>query len=737
MRNARATLLILPLVVTWSVCAAEDNSQSIQQVAKNARDSVVVVTTKGREGKDFGMGTGFAIRPDLIVTNLHVIGEARPISIKTRDGNRVDVVEVFASDATFDLAILRIDQKNKLPVLQLGDDSLEVGQPVVGIGHPLALKDSVVSGRVAGDERLRAIDLWQLEMIIEPGISGGPLLNMDGRVNGIISMKSMQKDAFGFAIKVEQLKRVLESPNPISMEQWETIGRIDPSRWEAKMGGNWRERRGIVKVDAPGDGFGGRSLLLRTDEAPEVPFEIAVSVKLRKESGAAGLVFHSDEDDKHYGFYPSNGGIRLTSFEGPSVFNWNIIRDIRTKHYQAGDWNELKVRVEEKKIIGFVNGQEVMRVTDVRLPPGSIGLCKFRDTSAEYKNFRFGKSVSNLSLSPEKQIEIEKQIDGLSDRSNLLDIDLLGQSTEVMQRLEILEQKAKSLEQQAADLRGVGKDIHFASVCNELAELVSVPKDENIDLLRATLLIAKLDNAELDIDAYIERVDGMVAAVRKQLSKDASAEQQLSMLDDFLFKQNGFHGSRTAYYTAANSYLDRVIDDREGLPITLSVLYISMAKRLDLKVVGVGLPGHFVVRHEPGGPDNSENHQLIDVFDRGERMSRNQANAAIVKATGRAPRDAAFASASNRSILVRILTNLSTLVPQAEMDKGLPYIEALVALQPEISRWRALRGVLRHQTGRTKAGIDDFDWLLEKKPDDIDLNQVQSMRDAFANREKQ
>jgi len=339
--------------------------------------------------------------------------------------------------------------------------------------------------------------------------------------------------------------------------------------------------------------------------------------------------------------------------------------------------------------------------------------------------------VADLSLTPEKRNEIEKLLDALSDRSSLLDIDLLGQSTDVLKRVEILELKAKSLEMEATELRKLGEDIHVASVCSDLADVASVPKGEDMDLLRATLLIAKLDNTELDVEAYIERVDGMVASVRKQTPKDASPEQQLKELDDFLFQQNGFHGSRTAYYTAANSYLDRVIDDREGLPITLSVLYMSMAKRLGLNVVGVGLPGHFVVRHEPGGPDNRENHQLIDVFDRGERMSRNQANAIVVRATGRAPTKAAFATASNRSILVRVLTNLSGLVGESEMEKGLPYVEALVALQPETGRWRAMRGVLRHQTGRTKAGLDDFDWILEKKPADVELEPIRRMRKAF------
>ena len=113
------------------------------------------------------------------------------------------------------------------------------------------------------------------------------------------------------------------------------------------------------------------------------------------------------------------------------------------------------MRVEKEKIIGFVNGHEVMRVAQVRQPPGAIGLCKFRDTSAEYKNFRFGENVSDLSLTPESRNKLAKQLDALNDRSSLLDIDLLGQSTDVLHRMKVLDEKAKSLEQQAAELRKV------------------------------------------------------------------------------------------------------------------------------------------------------------------------------------------------------------------------------------------------------------------------------------------
>src|SRR5205085_3981371 len=101
-------------------------------------------------------------------------------------------------------------------------------------------------------------------------------------------------------------------------------------------------------------------------------------------------------------------------------------------------------------------------------------------------------------------------------------------------------------------------------------------------------------------------------------------------LNKFLFGKGGFHGSRADYYHRSNSYLNEVIDDREGLPITLSVLYLELARRIGLKAEGVGLPGHFVVRHLPAKGEP----QLIDVFDGGKPLSRQDAEKKVDGTSG-------------------------------------------------------------------------------------------------------
>src|SRR5262249_37001522 len=151
---------------------------------------------------------------------------------------------------------------------------------------------------------------------IEPGNSGGPCLDRRGRVLGVVTMKSAVTENLGFAVEVNSLKPLLEKPNSVPIARWLTIGAIDPKEWTTLFGARWRQRAGRIEVSGAGDGFGGRSLLLWNGDVPEKPFEIGVMVKLNDEAGAAGLVFHADGGNKHYGFYPSAGKLRLSRFDG-------------------------------------------------------------------------------------------------------------------------------------------------------------------------------------------------------------------------------------------------------------------------------------------------------------------------------------------------------------------------------------------------------------------------------------
>lgn len=713
-------------------CLSQEDADSIKQIANRVRDSIVVVST-GEQGREAGMGAGFVVDPrGLIATSLHVIRQARPIWVQLRDETRYRVTEVHASDRNFDLAILRIEPKAPLTPLRLGTGELESGDLALAIGHPLGLKHSVVTGMVAGERDFDGLDMWQVAMAIEPGNSGGPLLDRDGRVQGVVTLKSVG-ESFGFAVKVELLRKLIDSPNPTSMDHWPASIRLNVKDWTPKMGARWTQQGGRILVDSPGRGFGGRSLLLRADEPPELPFELAVAVKLQDESGAAGLVFHSDGGERHYGFYPSNGNLRITQFNGPSVFTWEVLRDESSEAYRPGDWNELRLRVERKQIQAFVNDQLFATINSPKLPPGKMGLCKFRDTRAEFRNFRFGKSVPSWEPNAADVAALRDRLQDLPSRDDWSD----GTLRELSEQQREIGKYIRSLETRMEQMKQLQTDVHVALVCQQLSELTA-GADAEIDLLAATLWISKLDNPDLEVDAYLKWADEIAAEVRTQFPEQATSSQKRKTLDEFLFAQSGYHGSRLEYYDISNSHIDRVMEDREGIPITLSIFYMAIAKRLDLDVAGVSLPGHFVVRYKTLREVNSDEEgsgplgQLVDVFHGGVDITRDEANIIAIRTSGRPATDDSFAAAQNLDILERVLTNMRSIAQsRQDTERLLRYVEALAAIRPQDHAYRGLRGILRYQVGRKAAAREDFDWLLER-PDEVDPGQLQQLRQIRA-----
>ena len=704
--------------------APKKPAKTVEQLAADARMSVVVVTYKDRDGRQAGVGSGFVISADgLIATNLHVIGDARPISVQTADGKSFDVVSVHATDRIADLAILRIDSKS-LPPLALGDsNAIKQGEPIVALGNPRGLKHSVVAGVLSGTQEIDEKTMLQLAIPIEPGNSGGPVLDARGHVIGIVTLKSLVTDNLGFAVPINALKPLIEKPNPVPMSRWLTIGTLSAKEWTPLFGAQWKQRAGRIRVEGRGKGIGARSIALSTTKTPALPFEVAVTVRMDQADGAAGLVFHSNGDQKHYGFYPSNGGLRLSRFDGADVFQWKVLEEIRSRHYHVGEWNTLKVRLEKDKIQCFINDELVIESKDSQFLEGRVGLAKFRHTTAEFKRFQVAKQIRPSRPDAAAVKQITAIVEGISV-ARPPKRDLVAKVLPHAENSgDVLRRRAKQLEQQAQRLRQLADAVHRESVRNQLA--VELKKDEGkIDLLRGALLIAAIDNEEVDVEAYLRQIKRMTDELKEGFDKQADEATRLSALNKFLFEEMGFHGSRTNYYHQSNSYLNEVIDDREGLPIMLSVLYMDIARRIDLNVVGVGLPGHFVVRHEPkqGKP------QLIDPFDRG-RVWTDEEAVRQVKSRIPGPIDKTFLEAQpKRAILIRMLRNLMGVAGAKEdAESLLSYIETVLVIDPESAEDRWFRAVLRFQTGRIDEAIDDTNWLLKERPAGVDLQRVRQL----------
>ncbi len=731
MRFPRLLLPTLCLLVPSSLFA-DDKPRTAEQLAAAARKSVVRILAAGRTGKTEGVGTGFVVAEGLIATNMHVIGEARPITVQTADGKRYEATAVHATDRGADLAIIRIDAK-ELPLLELGDsDDVKQGREVVSLGHPRGLEYSVASGVVSARRDIDGRSMIELRMPVDPGNSGGPLLDLNGRVQGIVTLKSAVTENLGYAMPINALKPLLAKPNPIPMARWLTIGALDAEEWTTTGGAHWRQRAGQIQVEGLGAGFGGRSLCLSKLSVPHVPFEAAVTVHLDEEGGAAGLIFHADGKEKHYGFYPSGGALRFVRFEGPDVYSWHVLKELRSDAYHPGEWNTFKVRIEKDKLLLTCNGKLVLESTDTGLTDGKVGLATFRGTRAQFKNFRVGEHLKTDTVPAglsERVAKLVKDVPVDAPPKAALVEKLLPEGDAGMVALR---ERAKLLEQQAAQLRVLAYQVHHQRTLKELARVVA-GKEDDLDLTRAALVIARLDNEELDLEHYCKEVDRLARDIGAGLPRDADEAKKLAGLNKALFQERGFHASRGDYYHKSNSYLNEVIDDREGIPITLSVLYMELARRLGLKVVGVGLPGHFIVRHLPAKGEA----KLIDVYEGGKELTREEVEKRVQAQYGRRLQDDDLAAVGRKAILVRMLQNLRNLAEDEKDAVGmLRYLDAIVTITPDAGGERWVRAVLRYSTRQRDGAREDVDWLIEHHPKGIDPQEVEELRRRLSAEEK-
>jgi serine protease Do len=188
-------------------------------IAERATPSIVAIRTES------GLGTGFVVREDgWIVTNLHVVVGSDEVIVHLPDRSEYPVVEIVNASAKHDLVVLRIDVKKKLRPLPLGDSKkLRAGDPVVAIGHPLGLEDTVSNGLLSGVRNVDGVTLLQVSAPIAPGSSGGPLFNEQGEVIGVATLILLGGQNLNLGLPAGYVKDLLDNPEPISFREFVAV----------------------------------------------------------------------------------------------------------------------------------------------------------------------------------------------------------------------------------------------------------------------------------------------------------------------------------------------------------------------------------------------------------------------------------------------------------------------------------------------------------------------------------
>jgi regulator of sirC expression with transglutaminase-like and TPR domain len=254
--------------------------------------------------------------------------------------------------------------------------------------------------------------------------------------------------------------------------------------------------------------------------------------------------------------------------------------------------------------------------------------------------------------------------------------------------------------------------------------------DSRIDLAHGCLMIAQDAYPELDVERYLGDLERMALRLRGRLPQSGGPEGRVVALNQFLFEELGFSGNTEAYYDPRNSYLNEVMDRRTGIPITLSVLYMALGRRIGLPLEGISFPGHFLVRLRL-----RSGMLVLDPFTGGAPQSEGELRARLQRVIpsgatqgvplAQLPLDQFLEPAANRQILARVLRNLKGIYRDADKpQRQLEVLNRMLLVAPEAHAELRDRGLVYQKLECYRAALKDLTDYVEREPEAADFDDV-------------
>ena len=255
------------------------------------------------------------------------------------------------------------------------------------------------------------------------------------------------------------------------------------------------------------------------------------------------------------------------------------------------------------------------------------------------------------------------------------------------------------------------------------AELVS---RDQFGLAEACLLIAQDEYPGVDVADGVAQLDAIAATIRGRIAADAFPEQKVAATNRLLFGELGFSGNVEAYYDPRNSYLNQVLERRIGIPITLSIVYLEVARRVGLAAQGVAFPGHFMVKVRLKGGV-----LVLDPFAGGAPQSERELRARLLRAApdgdGREALDRYLEAATPREIVARVLRNLKSIYTQSgALEAALAVMHRMLLVVPESAEELRDRGLVYARLDCFRTAAADLQNYLRRRPDAPDAAEIRA-----------
>ena len=255
---------------------------------------------------------------------------------------------------------------------------------------------------------------------------------------------------------------------------------------------------------------------------------------------------------------------------------------------------------------------------------------------------------------------------------------------------------------------------------SELAAL----DEEAFPLDRAALIMALDEYPELNLREYLRRLDTLAARAEVLAGEDRTPVNVIESINEILFVQEGLRGNNDDYYDPRNSFLNDVLDRKLGIPISLSVIYLEVARRIDFKIEGVGFPGHFLVKHVHDNRDI-----IIDPFNLGRILTQNECQELLDKIFNGTVliNPSLFQPMQKRPIMTRMLYNLKGIYTQKEQyQKAISVIDKILMLNPMTPSELRDRGLLYMQTSFFAKALADLESYLTHAASPDDTSYIQN-----------
>ncbi|MBI4197845.1 MAG: tetratricopeptide repeat protein [Chloroflexi bacterium] len=253
-------------------------------------------------------------------------------------------------------------------------------------------------------------------------------------------------------------------------------------------------------------------------------------------------------------------------------------------------------------------------------------------------------------------------------------------------------------------------------------EMVRGP-DEDVDLALAALYIAGEERPELDVDACMAAIDVLAKRTAEALPQGASPQERLAALGRHLAQAEGFHGVTETPVEPRNDYLDQVLEGKRGTGIALCILYKAVAARCGLVLEGIGLPGHFILRHAVPGEV-----LYLDPLGRGRLMTHTECEESVrSRYQGRVPfREEFLFPYDKKQMLVRLLTSLKVAYFETrEYSKALAAADRIAIIDPNLSVNIRERARLYYLLGRYREAIRSLELYLKLFPEADDKEKAE------------